>query len=286
MSNKTASLSNSARCAVLITSCDSYQDIWDPFFKLMDIYWPDCPYPVYLNTEHIIYKKKYSHFCVNSLNTLSDKVLTWSERMLSVLERIPEDYVFILVEDFFLREKVQTELIEQLISMMEEDNNMCQVQFFGTRTNCDNRVPNKIKPSMEFEKIVKGKAKVVFVPTIWRKSTLKKWLRPHETIWAFEALASKRAYRWNYKEDVYRIYSPAIFNYLWEKECYCVVNGRWMMHPLLTELFKKNDIQVDYNKRGTITMEEWSKVSTLSIMRRYSFIDLIKKILNRIRSFF
>ncbi|MBR6339291.1 MAG: hypothetical protein IKR63_04070 [Alloprevotella sp.] len=274
------------RLAVLVTSCDAYQDIWDPFFTLMNRYWADISYNVYLNTEHLEYSKNFDNFIVKSLNNTSSKKLTWSERMLSVLDRIEEEYVFILVEDFFLRENVQTDLIEKLLEMMDEDKNICQFQLFGTRINCDKGVSNVMSSSIQMDKIERGKAKVVFVPTIWRKSILKKWLRPHESIWAFESQASKRAYRWNYKETVYRVYSPAIFNYLWEKDCYCVVNGKWMLHPLLTKLFEENDIQVDYNVRGTITMDEWREVTLLTIMKRKGLIGTIKSLINRVRSIF
>ncbi len=277
------------RCAVLITSCDDYSDIWDPFFRLMDKYWDDIPYKVYLNTETLEFNKKYENFEVSTL-TLYDKKrkdrTTWSKRMLDVLERIDEEYVFILVEDFFLREKVQTELIKEILDRMDETPLMSQVQFFGTRTNCDNDIQNTVSDDMVFEQIGDDKAKVVFVPVIWRKSTLVKWLRPHETIWAFESCGAKRARRWKYKEKVYRVYSPAIFNYLWEKGCYCVVNGKWMMHPLLEHLFEDNDINIDYSVRGTITIEEWQSVSIKTIMKRAGLIGTLKKIISRLRSIF
>ena len=277
------------RCAVLITSCDAYSDIWDPFFQLMDKFWDDIPYRVYLNTETIEFNQKYNNFEVSSL-TLYDKKrkdkTTWSKRMLDVLERIEEEYVFILVEDFFLREKVQTQLMEEILDRMDKDPLMSQVQFFGTRTNCDNCVQNTMSDDIVLEQIGDDKAKVVFVPVIWRKSTLVKWLRPHESIWAFEACGAKRARRWKYKEQVYRAYSPAIFNYLWEKECYCVVNGKWMMHPLIENLFEVNDINIDYSVRGTITMEEWQSVSIKTIMKRAGFIGTLKKVISRLRSIF
>lgn len=277
------------RCAVLITSCDAYSDIWNPFFQLMDKYWSDIPYKVYLNTETIEFNKKYENFEVKSL-TLFDKKrkdkITWSRRMLDVLKRIDEDYVFILVEDFFLREKVQTELIEEILDKMDETSLMSQVQFFGTRTNCDNDIQNTVSNDMIIKQIGDDKAKVVFVPVIWRKSTLVKWLRPHESIWAFESCGAKRARRWKYKEQVYRVYSPAIFNYLWEKGCYCIVNGKWMLHPLLEQLFSDNGIDIDYSIRGTITMEEWKSVSIKTIMKRAGAIGSIKKIISRVKSIF
>ena len=38
-------------CSVLVTSCDSYDDTWEPFFTLLETMWPNCHYPIYLSTE-------------------------------------------------------------------------------------------------------------------------------------------------------------------------------------------------------------------------------------------
>ncbi len=277
------------RMAVLVSSCDKYVDVWDPFFILMDKFWEDVPYNVYLNTESIVYENKNKNFSVKTLNLLekrNPRRTTWSARMIDALNRIEEEYVFILIEDFFLREKVQTELIEEILDKMDKDELMCQVQLFGTRTNCDNNEVNVMTDKINIEQIGDDKAKVCFVPVIWRKKTLLKWLRKHETIWAFESLGAKRAKRWKYKSQVYRVYQPAIFNYLWEKECYCVVNGKWMVHPLLVNLFKENNITIDFSKRGTITMEEWNAVTTKDIIKKYNFFQIIVKCFNRFRSLF
>lgn len=278
-----------ARMSVVVTSCDGYSDLWDPFFKLMDAYWEGMNYPVYLNTETIQYNKEFCHFNVKSINLLEGRKpgsTSWSRRMLDVLERTSEEYVMILVEDFFLRETVQTELIEQLLDRMDQDKTIGQIQLFGVRTNCDNERQNIISETMTIEQIGDNKAKVCFVPTIWRKSVLVRWLRPWETIWAFESCGAARAKRWKYPEKVYRIYAPAVFNYLWEKGCYCVVNGKWMIHPLLTDLFAQHDIKIDYNQRGTITMEEWKRVDTAAILKRYSLPQIAVKSFNRFRSLF
>ncbi len=273
------------KLAVLISSCDAYEDIWDPFFLLMNTYWKDIPYRVYLNTETKSYNKVFPHFAVTTLNATKQNA-TWSQRMKSVLERIEEEYVLVLIEDFFLREDVQTSQIEDLLRMMNDDPLMCSIQLFGTRINCDKKRNNNTNSELKINRIVSGQAKVVFVPTIWRKETLVKWLRPHESIWAFESCASARAYRWHYKEHCYRVTEPAIFNYLWEDGCYCVVNGKWMMHPLLSELFEKNGIRVDYSVRGTITMEQWKSVTLASIIKRRGFFGTMKSIVKRILSFF
>ncbi len=274
------------RLAVLVSSCDAYKDVWSPFFKLMDKYWADLPYNVYLNTERERYDDSQNSFKVTSLNLKTKKNVPWGKRMIDVLNRIEEEYVFVLIEDFFLRENVQTELIEELLDKMDGDQLIAQVQFFGTRTNCDNERKNIAISEMDLQLIGDDKAKICFVPTIWRKSTLLKWLRKHESIWAFESLGARRVKRWKYKERVYRVYSPAIFNYLWEKGCYSIVNGKWMLHPLLLELFKNNDISIDFNERGTITMEEWNAKTMKDIIKSYTFWQIVKKVFNRFRSFF
>jgi len=43
------------RCAILVMSCDAYDDLWAPCFNLLGKHWPDCPFPVYLGAEQQVY---------------------------------------------------------------------------------------------------------------------------------------------------------------------------------------------------------------------------------------
>lgn len=38
-------------CAILLSTCDKYEDAWLPFFTLFKTYWKECTFPIYLNTE-------------------------------------------------------------------------------------------------------------------------------------------------------------------------------------------------------------------------------------------
>lgn len=44
-----------ADLTMMVSSTDSYEDCWNPYFLLMQKFWPDCPYPVVLNTEEKSY---------------------------------------------------------------------------------------------------------------------------------------------------------------------------------------------------------------------------------------
>lgn len=54
-----------------------------------------------------------------------------------------------------------------------------------------------------------------------------------------------------------------------------------MTHPLLIDLFNSNGIEVDFSKRGTISMEEWKQVSLKTIVKRLTFGQFCKKVIYR-----
>ena len=41
-----------ANLAVVISSCDLYSDCWKPLFHSIHQYWSDCPYSIYLISNH------------------------------------------------------------------------------------------------------------------------------------------------------------------------------------------------------------------------------------------
>lgn len=41
--------------ALLVNTCDKFEDCWIPFFSLLKKYWPDCSGKIYLNTEYKSY---------------------------------------------------------------------------------------------------------------------------------------------------------------------------------------------------------------------------------------
>src|SRR5688500_19945468 len=44
---------SSGRMAMLVVSCDRYADMWEPCFRLLDKYWPDRTFDVYLMTNFL-----------------------------------------------------------------------------------------------------------------------------------------------------------------------------------------------------------------------------------------
>ena len=270
------------RMSFLMSSCDSYEDLWSPFFQCIEKFWGDIPYQCYLNTEHKTYDGE-GGVKVITINQSTEKKLTWSERFRDVLLQIPTEYVLLVLDDFFLCEKVDTSYFERLLDMMDADESIPSIQLYGTRMELAGEkqaLPGEICTRNLWPN---GWA-THFVPTIWRKDVLLKWLRPWESIWGFEGYGSQRARRKHLTETVKVVSSPAIYKYMWVRDCSAVVHGKWLDEPGVVGFLHDNDIEVDYCKRAKISYDEYLAEGMVAQMRKYSLFDIIKKAFNFVRS--
>lgn len=271
------------KCAFLLCTCDAYSDTWDMFFDLVNIYWKNIPYNIYMNTETVAYKPIHQYpFKINVINT-SNKI-SWSKRLITVLNRIEEDYVLMVLDDFFVKSPVNNDLIDSLVERLELDKTIASFQLTAARNSQEKNV--EIGNELDLSEIPNSGWKTHFIPTIWRKSQLLKWLRPHESIWGFEGYGSQRARIWNYKEKVFAVNAPMIYDYLWVDGCSVIVNGKWYDSPVVDEFIKQNNLQVDLTKRGRITLADYEDHKWGWILSRYNFVQIVVKVFNRFRSLF
>lgn len=276
-----------SRCAFLMSSCDAYEDLWEPFFECLHTFWENIQYPIYLNTEHKKFKpQKEMKFSVTTLNQYGKKSISWSKRFIEALERVPEEYIFLLLDDYFVCREVESPKFEEILDLLDKDKTIASVQMCGTRVRNRNSEKYDCSNQIQYRQMGREGWKTHFVPTIWRKSVLLKWLRPWESIWAFEECGSKRARRWNYPEKVYVIDNPPIYDYLWIRDCSAVINGKWLAEEELLDFFDDNQISVDWSKRGKMTWDEYQAITMQDVIKKYSIGQIIMKSINRVRSFF
>lgn len=271
-----------SKCAFLMSSCDSYSDTWDMFYQLVYKYWADCPLPMYLNTETI----RYSPSCSLELTVCNtEQGIPWGERMIRVLDMIPEKYVLLVLDDFFLQANVNGRAIDTLVDIMEKDESISSFQLKASRWIQEGSSSFPVTDEIHYAPLADGWY-THFVPTIWRKDTLRKWLRRHESIWGFELYGSQRAGRWHYKEKVFVVDSPVVYDYLWVDGCSAIVNGKWIDSPVIDEFVQKNGIEIDLDKRGRISIEEYRSRTMKDTLKRLPFSEIVRRVLNRVRSFF
>ena len=166
--------------AVLVSSCDSYADIWQPFFQFFFKYWPDCPYPLYLMSNYKIYEDER----VITLNV--NKKTTWSDELQSALDMIPAKRILYLQDDFFFNKTANTEWIEKLFEKAEK-HDAAYIKLIASVAK-NQPFDNELESIPEYVLY-----RTVLQSALWKKQDLLSLLLPHENIWQFELNASIRS---------------------------------------------------------------------------------------------
>ena len=100
--------------SVIIMSCDSYSDIWQPLTKSLEMFWSDCPFDIYLCSE----EKGFKHAWIKNIK-VGEKA-GWGEMLLHVLDKIDTPNVIYLQEDYLLKGKTNNQELDHLLGIFEK----------------------------------------------------------------------------------------------------------------------------------------------------------------------
>jgi hypothetical protein len=160
--------------AILVVSCDAYQDVWHPFFCLFFKNWSDCPYPVYLVSNNL----HYEDIRVFPLRVGLD--IDYSSNLIQALSQIQQDWVIFWVEDRPPITPINTDRLVNLIELAQSRN-----AGYLKLVTCN--PPALVSKEEEIGEITKGSRYCVSMTVaLWRKTTLLKILKPGETAWDIE----------------------------------------------------------------------------------------------------
>lgn len=234
--------------AILVVSCDKYSDLWEPFFELLEIYWPDCHYSVYLGTN----QKKVQRNNVTTICIGEDK--SWSDNIAKMLAVIKEQYVLLLLEDFFLEQRVDTKKINGLLEIVKEKEIDCL-------RLCPEPPAKKImnREFMIGEISFKAPYVISTQPSIWRKTALLSLLHEGYSAWDFEKKNSEAIKKMKKILKIWGCNDYVI------KRHNGVERGKYYTSTL--ELFKQNNIFVDESQRGVIDDKTFLKKLHMKIYK-------------------
>lgn len=102
--------------AFVISSCDHYSDLWEPFFKNFFKYWPDCPYDVCLISNF----KDYPDPRVITIKIGEDK--SYADNLRNALKSINHKWVLLWLDDVIFSGKVDTETLKRIVLEAESIN--------------------------------------------------------------------------------------------------------------------------------------------------------------------
>ena len=225
------------KLAVLVISCDNYQDAWGPFFGLFAKFWPDCPYRRYLGTN----QKDFNHPNVTVIRSGSD--ISWADNVRSYLEQIDEHYVISILEDFFISRPVQTDVVEKAFDLVLRDG----IDWFGLI------LPKKGNR-------YRGEQDVYYVDShddycvstsiaIWKKDAFISLLEPGTSAWDFEVRNSKKVN----ESGVF----PGLFVTAGQDHFLClngIWRGKWVRSSV--EFCRQLGIAVDTSRRPFMSIRD------------------------------
>lgn len=231
--------------AIVVQSCDKYDDLWEGFYTLFFRYWKNCSFPIY----HITETKTCSFAGVTTINT--GNVTKWSNMLKYGLEKIEEEYVLYLLEDYYLIKQVDENRIEEALKIVQKENAACLRLV---------PVPGPDKDYKNYSDIGEISKEAAYSlctqASIWNKNILQNFIVNGETGWQFEIDGSLRAK--NSKEVFLGIkaHSKSVEtgNYPYTYCCTAVYKGKWMREAI--ELCKKENIKINTDIRKVETKFE------------------------------
>lgn len=250
--------------SLIVCSCDKYEEIWNPFFVLLNKYWSTFPKPCFLLTE----TKKCS---IDNVVTLNSKG-NWSDRLLYSLKHVTQEYAILFLDDFFLMDYVNELEIKRLLGIMADNKDIAVFYFKHSSPQNSNKLEYGSYIKMDSHK----KYSINFQVGLWRIDALKEIMHPNKNPWEIEEdIRPKIPEHW-------RLYCSAsssyinckndVFPYLWALQSgYGVCKGRILWNN--RSLFKKEGIK--YHPINLIWMSR-KEYYYLNILSKMSYF--IKKI--------
>ncbi len=235
---------------IIVPSCDKYQDLWAPFFSFLFKFWPDCQSPVYLFTN----KGSHPDARVSVIRTGPER--NWSSELKAALEQLTDDYILLILEDYFIYEPVNNEAINRLFEVARQEHaDFLRLGCFPSRYN--SYYPYDPLPGYpDLAKVRTGGRYYINLQTaIWKRQSLLDLLVDGENPWEFEINGSQRASARDFislcvmetkgKEG---IHGPIMYI------GGAVTKGKWMLDAI--RLARKNNIRLDTGRRPVETRKE------------------------------
>ena len=226
--------------AILVNSCDAYSDLWPFFFRLLKKNWENIEsHNIYLNTETV--SKYDAGLPITIINTRQEGADQWGKRVINCLNHIKENYVVLLMDDFFLRSALDDRQLQLCLDYFEKEPK--SAVFYLTH------VFKKTFPESVFEKFEQipqyTNYRLNSGPSLWKKDKLIKYIEETDNPWAWEYFGTCRT---NHTDDEFFCIKRenTIYDY-----AHAIYRGRWLeneVKPLMDEF----GLDIDLTKRGSI----------------------------------
>lgn len=166
----------------IIMSCDKYSFLWKNFTKMFNRYYNlDC------NTSLVSESKTEELEGINIINTGQ---LTWTEMLRHAIEKVENDYIFLLLDDYLLTEDISSEEINLHLNFLAEHNaNKIMIDRHSIFYKYESLITYRNRTCLKFD--INSSYLLSTQPSIWKKSFLKSVLDEKLDPWQFETYKTK-----------------------------------------------------------------------------------------------
>lgn len=250
----------------LILSCDKYSDLWEGHAQQFNKYYT-LNNNIYFSSNYKI--NDYLPDTVTQLFCGED--LDWSTSFLCILTQINSTYVYIMLEDLYLKSFANIEVLAELDDLLRKEINIKHIKL-------TNKIPVELENNEQyFGKINKFEPYRVTLCGIWNREYLISLIKKNETPWEFEVNATIRS-----REDL-GFFGVRTEMFSFEN---MVEKGKWI--PSSIKWAIKNGVLININSRSKKNLIEniqsraidfyFNCMLRVSISKRMKIVNFIKKL--------
>lgn len=181
--SSTSPLPDLARIAIVMPSCDRYGSLWPVSLSALERFWVPRPPAIYLIANHRAYQRD------GVVQILVGEDRSWSDNLKLALQSVPEDYVFLALDDLVMMPGVNAERMNAALARAVREGwdylrvNPLPAPAAGGADGLGRSQPGEAYRSAT-------------VWSLWRKDVLQEVLQPGENAWQFEKTGSARTDRY------------------------------------------------------------------------------------------
>ena len=172
--------------SIIYNTCDKYDALWPGFFSLLIKYWPNCNRRIIFNSEN----KSFQYDGFELIKPINNRIEdSWSQRLLNSLDCVNDNYVLMILDDFYLKSPVNESVLFECIDRMDKDKN---IKCYTFAWQPGRNIADKEQKDFELRRRF-ARYRVNAQIGLWRVDYLRKILRTYETPWQYELSGSFRS---------------------------------------------------------------------------------------------
>ena len=216
---------------ILVLSCDKNKDLFGSFHHCLEKYWPNHPQVIYSTESEINpFYKTISH---------GFDLEHWTDRVRETAKEIDDDYILFMVDDIFIREKVDNDRILSLCKYLT-----------GNYANINLQLNGDIEATVISDELLErspGKWNLCCMCTLWQKKAMLDLFDYSTNPWKFE----ENNYIKDYKFLISKTGDVVNWGRKSNKEWHWgIMQGKWTIECIKFFIKEELDRDIDFSKRG------------------------------------